>query len=121
MSHSLEYREKDGYVLLRMFGDLNAEVARPAIKAWLAMAAEYDCKRVLIDYTDCNVTESTIGMFDLAAKLGDVGVPRTMPIAAVAAGDLEDHRFVETVAQNRGWTYKVFTDLEEAERWLKGS
>jgi hypothetical protein len=121
MSYSLEYRERDGYILLRMMGDLNADVARPAIKAWLAMAAEYDCRRMLVDYTDCRVVESTLGMFDLAAKLGDVGVPRTVSIASVVHSDLKDHLFVETVAQNRGWIYRVFSDFEEAERWLKSS
>jgi hypothetical protein len=51
--------------------------------------------------------------------LDKMGVPRDTKIAVVMDRDLEKHGFAETVAVNRGWFIRYFTDLKEAERWLE--
>ena len=43
---------------------------------------------------------------------------RRLRRAVVAAADLEDYLFYETVAFNRGQYAKVFTDIEEARKWI---
>ena len=40
--------------------------------------------------------------------------------ALVAQDDLENFRFFENVAVNRGQRVKLFTDIDEARRWLLG-
>ena len=41
--------------------------------------------------------------------------------AVVAAEDLKDYLFYETAAINRGQHLKVFTDIDEAKKWLSES
>jgi hypothetical protein len=83
------------------------------------MVSEKNCSRALADFTGTKLAESTLGMFDLASGLEDIGMPRNLKMATLVKSDLSNHTFFETVAQNRGWTYRVFTDFREAVEWLK--
>jgi len=43
---------------------------------------------------------------------------RDFKIALVYSGDMEDHKFMETVVVNRGYNLSVFPEIDEAILWL---
>ncbi|MFM8332326.1 MAG: hypothetical protein ACKN9T_11615, partial [Candidatus Methylumidiphilus sp.] len=62
-----------------------------------------------------------LGTFDIyeAAKFLAEQVPRAAKAAIVCnAKYIEDARFWENVAVNRGLSVRVFCDIDAAERWL---
>ncbi len=62
---------------------------------------------------------SAIDMYILGEKLADM-VPKNVCVAFVdeQIQQLELNKFSETVAYNRGGKGKVFSDYQEAEKWL---
>lgn len=58
--------------------------------------------------------------FDLSDNPGQLGWVRTVRIAVVRleGTPLEQLRAVETVAVNRGFPLRVFTEESDARRWL---
>ena len=76
--------------------------------------------RFLFDMTQAEI----IGGINEAYKAGTVPVDPDRQqvrqrIALVYAGDLANHRFMETVAVNRGYLLRVFDNLDLALDWLK--
>ena len=41
-----------------------------------------------------------------------------LKIALLFAGDMEDHKFMENVAYNRGYQVRVFDNRDQAMAWL---
>ena len=77
------------------------------------------CRRFLFDMTG---TEIIGGTFDIY-QTGSVPVDSdrrqiTQQIALVYSSNLADHKFMETVAVNRGYNLRVFDQINKAIEWL---
>lgn len=85
-----------------------------------AMCKEADITHELIDICDAEIHFSTLEIFEFITSFADV-FPRHTKHAVVFSPttfDSEKSRFAETVANNHGIIMKMFTDLDEATRWL---
>lgn len=63
---------------------------------------------------------STTEMFDLASHLRELGWDPRIPLAIVDTNEESrgDNEFGATVATNRGFAVRAFTDVASAEDWL---
>ena len=63
---------------------------------------------------------STFDLFEFGKEFPMGQFPRKVKIAVVDGnGPKPDVRFVVTVAKNRGFTMELFTDADDARRWLQ--
>jgi hypothetical protein len=86
--------------------------------AVLTIALEHGCRGILCDERHLEYRLGTLDLFDLAGAAAQ-HVPRTLLVALVPdASGIEDAKFYETVAVNRGVQVRAFIDIDEARRWL---
>ncbi len=87
-------------------------------QAVIEACREHQCTHVLTDERKLDYNLSTIDTYELA-KYYAGAVSSLVKIAIVCSPDnFVDGKFWETVGQNRGLTVRVFTDVEQAHRWL---
>jgi hypothetical protein len=86
------------------------------IASQISRAGEYE---VLLDTRGAEVVLSTTDIYDLGVALANHPSMRQSKIGLLAPmSDVDNARFLETVAQNRGVTIRAFTDFEQAITWL---
>ena len=93
-----------------------------ALDVWTQVAESYlkgRLNRVLAVW-DVPGRLPTMAAFNLGSKIDALGVGRQFKLAIVHLKEdrLEDSKFAETVAVNRGYRIKVFGDEETAQNWL---
>ena len=75
-------------------------------------------KKVLVDETKLKYSLSTIQSYESGSFVAETA-PSTVKIALVCRQDgWKEAKFWETVAVNRGARVKIFTGLEDAEKWI---
>ena len=84
--------------------------------------AENDCGRFIFDLREAMILGGTFGAYQAGRVPSDAHHgQRAQMIALVYAGDLSEHKFLETVAVNRGYNVRVFDDLDAARAWMTPS
>jgi hypothetical protein len=84
----------------------------------LQEAISGDFSRVICDERELEYNLKIYETFESAKKMADSS-PKNGKVAIVASRkNIEDARFWETVATNRGLNVRVFDDMREAERWI---
>lgn len=77
--------------------------------------------RVLCDERDLEYRLNTLDIYESAAFIADHAPGVARVAIACNPRDIDDGRFWETVAANRGLTVRVFKDIESARSWLGGA
>ena len=90
-------------------------VFQPLIDACIS----HQCNKALIDATDLDVGLNTMELFKAGEDAAHMS-RLNLRVAIVAREDMFD-QFFEDVAVNRGGDIEVFTDMDAAREWLKGS
>ena len=85
--------------------------ARPVIE-------EHSCTRILYDFRDTEIEDSTLGTYMTGDKAAELGFDWKFKAAVIFSEDEEKHAFVETVMVNRGYRIRVFRDESEGISWL---
>jgi len=81
---------------------------------------EQGCQQFLFDMTQAEIIASTMDTFVTGTVPIDTDHRQLQQrIALVYSGDLSDHRFMETVAVNRGYQLRVFDKMDEALDWIR--
>ena len=101
-------------------GDLDVKASRQVLAQIAAAGANLHDYTVLIDLRQVKARLSTTDTFNLATELLEYGETfhRKTAVLARAEQDIDLMTFFETVAKNRGFRVKAFTDFEEAMTWL---
>ncbi len=86
----------------------------------LPVAAQHSCTRFLFDLREAKITAGTTEVFNTGADLTALGFDRSKKAAIVYSQDDSEHRFLETVATNRGHGLRIFKDVNQAISWLTG-
>jgi hypothetical protein len=119
---SIKYSFKVQRDLLRVTAsgkDDNLEEVQAYGMAIIEAALTSKCKKVLCDERSL---EYSLGIMDTfqCAKFMSENAPTVGKAALVYdLKQINDIKFWETVAVNRGVTIKIFNNIKEAERWLK--
>ncbi|MBN1913856.1 MAG: hypothetical protein JW788_05580 [Candidatus Omnitrophica bacterium] len=100
-------------------GKLDHEVVKEFAKEIARVVSEHDCKRFLNDNSKVELDLSVIEIYELPGFLDTAGMDRSWKRALIVPGLSKDYIFFETVANNYGYTVKLFTDKESAISWLK--
>jgi hypothetical protein len=119
MSDVVDVYDKDEFVLVTYTGEFNVEAANRTIDRALQACKEFGKTRLLLD---CKNMIGALSVFDRfqVAEYGQK-LQGTMSKVAMVRPESQDpsDKFTETVAVNRGVNLKLFTDFEEAVKWLK--
>lgn len=80
----------------------------------IAFGLKHNCSQFLFDMRNTTIVGGPIDTFYMAHNPEEIGAKRNYRFAAVYSDDLEQHRFLETVVQNRGFYFRVFNEIDEA-------
>ena len=82
---------------------------------------DHGCRKILLDLTKAYIISDKLSSFELANPNPDVSAElRKFKFAAVYDTISQDIYFFETVASNRGLTFKAFETKGQAIEWLEG-
>ena len=88
-------------------------------------AKENDCRLILTDFREVSRKLSFFQIYELPNRTKDIFAAFGINIflykrANVAVKDLDEYIFHENVMVNRGQNEKMFTNLDQAKKWLIG-
>ena len=118
MDVQLQIQEMPDYLAVRFTGSMK-EAGHE-----LALIAEH-CKRakknkLLLDFTETHGELSIADKYHLGDKAEIFMAYKLIKVAVVGRSEQFDlQKFGETVARNRWLDARVFTNVEDAEKWLK--
>jgi hypothetical protein len=116
----LRITHHDQYIEFEFLGEFSPPAAMKVVDAMVATCVESECYRVLLDCRQMSGPLSVIDRFTVA-EYGAQVILRRIKIAVVGRDDqVQEDRFFENAAVNRGLRLKVFTDADEAVGWLPG-
>ena len=125
MSYELKYNAELQLMELQFTGEMTFKDIQDAAAALARMTKETGSVLLLNDCRQATIRMSTVEIYEVPNALRDILAANGVDIfsirrALVAQDDLENFGFFETVAVNRGQRVKLFTDIDEARRWLLG-
>ncbi|MFC1475725.1 STAS/SEC14 domain-containing protein [Candidatus Zixiibacteriota bacterium] len=119
MKIQVKYLPEDDIVLTEVEGEITVEMARQAVAESIKEGAKHGTNLILGDLRGTYMGASTIDIYELPRILKRDGVGAKHINALVVAQDLQDHAFMETVADNQALSIRFFTRMDEAKAWLK--
>lgn len=120
MEYTTQFDQDTGICSVAVTGD----VRRPGDSVKLQQLArdfgtDHRCHRFIFDLRGATIVGSTIDVFETGTVPADTNhSQQAQMVALVYTGDLTDHRFLETVAVNRGYNLRVFGHMDEAREWV---
>jgi hypothetical protein len=120
------YNEENSIIETRLTESITNKDVLKFIDDMIQLTLKHDCILWIVDYTNARYKLSTMQIFDLPAEvfkkmdlLGDKKYH--IKRAIIRINDNADFAFLENVANNRGQNLLVFSDRNEAKKWLKGN
>lgn len=125
MSHTIIYNPETHIVEIKIQGDLTLNIVKEIVSEVAQVAKEQNCFLILNDMREVVMKLSTLEIYELPKIMSDTSRASGLMMykfkrAFVAAKDLEDYKFFETVTANRAQYAKLFFDMGEAKKWLSG-
>ena len=117
MECDVRYDAETETIVLKVTGDVEVEAVKQAAPAVTALIREHRCRRMLTDMRGAAFRLDTFQIYRMPETMAQAGIG-SLRRAMVFSRDLEDAKFYETVTANRAQFMKVFTDMDEARRWL---
>lgn len=125
MEYTIQLDKENGLVFVRAAGDWERETDNLMAQQILQTVDESGLRKVLLDIRELRFDLSMAQIFERAKTMRDARMMRGTVSSKVAlvysAQDPKldvDMRFFETTSQNRAIPYRVFKDIEEAQKWL---
>lgn len=121
MNYTSEYDEASGICTIRVTG----KHKRPEDSLVLQQFArdfedEQNCRLFLFDMTQATIIGGTVDTFETGTVPTDKDRTQLkQKIALAYSGDITEHKFMENVAVSRGYTLRVFEQIDKALEWLK--
>lgn len=117
----LSITNMDSYLLVEFHGEFSVESGKHCVDRMAEACDKHQLSKVLLD---CRNIKGKMPVFD-RFQVAEYGASKRRQIGRFALLNREDvllpDNFVENVAVNRGMQMKIFTDFEQAERWLTKS
>jgi len=125
MAYDIRMEIREGYLRVDVSGKREpGKEAERSIESWKDVARickEHDLHAVL---TILNLSGRlpVFAAYDIISTLSDVGLRGRYKLAVVDLNDAsrEDNLFAETVARNRGFSVRTFSNEEDALAWMLG-
>jgi hypothetical protein len=118
-SYKISFEQREGY--LYVYGNAKQDSFDTSLGFWMDIATyckENNISKVLVeeDFGTDNSMMDTYEIMIQGQKVGFIGVK--VAFVDRQPDHMDTNLFAETVAQNRGLIAKVFSNVEEAEKWL---
>ena len=119
MSHQVTVENREKYLYFKVTGENSPETIGAYMKDIVELCRKHDCFRILINECLTGPRLPTMDVFNVASEGAMQLLGQFDAIAYVDAqmGDMGD--FVESVAVNRGMPLAFFSDIREAEEWIR--
>lgn len=113
MTFEVKLDEINQLIHARFNADSTIEDWKNALEIVMKLYGETNIYHVLVDVRKQTDLAGTFDLFEFASNL-----PHSMVFAVLCDLQLDEHRFIETVATNRGITVKDFDSEQDAIDWL---
>jgi hypothetical protein len=125
MTHIVIYNSELHIVESRLQGDMTLGEVDEIITKTAKIAKENDCRLIFNDFREVSRKLSILQIYELPDRLRTIFTSFGINVglykrANVVAKDWDEYIFHENVMVNRGQKEKVFTDMDEAKKWLLG-
>ena len=123
LSYTVQYDAEAGLITASAQGAIDMQTLTAFVHAIVSALKEHNCRLVLNDVREVTVLLSTVQIYDLPDMIVELASAEGLEAleikrALVAAGDLSDFSFFETVSLNRMHNIKIFRDMDKARAWL---
>jgi hypothetical protein len=120
MSHLLDIVKKEDYLQITFSGPFSIDAAKRSVDDMVAACRKEHCAKVLFDCRPMTGDLTVLDRFEVG-QYGEGTIPQTVKIAMLGRNEqILPDRFFETVARNRGVNLLLFTEVDDALKWLKG-
>lgn len=121
MQYSFTSEAKDGYLHVRVQGDNTQVVVRRYIQEMNRTSQEEGCPYVLLEENLEGPRLSVGDVFAIITEEGERarGIVKHIAFVDVNSSSLQTMKFAETVAYNRGISIAMFSNVADAEKWLR--
>ena len=125
MTHIVIYNSELHIVESRLQGDMTLGEVDEIITKTAKIAKENDCRLIFNDFREVSRKLSILQIYELPDRIRTIFTSFGINVglykrANVVAKDWDEYIFHENVMVNRGQKEKVFTDMDEAKKWLLG-
>lgn len=123
MSYHLTIEEKPSYLHAKVTGTHNAQNARRFLVEVHEACVQRNFSRVLLEMNFSGRSMDIFSIFDVISERSPDALKfeRIAYVDASSERDPQQAKFAETVANNRGVNVRLFRNLDDAERWIRGS
>ncbi len=113
MSYTISKSENGKYILLKVVGTINRQLALQYYLEAHALGAENGIKRYLVDFTECRNTDTVLRNFTFANQdMQSPGIDQTARMALLVNPNDHSFDFIETLLRNAGNDVTLFHDRQ---------
>lgn len=116
----VQFKPEFGIVYARIEELRDLRFSREYSEQILSIAAEYGCKRLLIDVRSLDISAASKDNFEALIRLVNLGLDRSIARALLFDVALDDLMIYETVARKLGFNVRLFRNQSAALGWLNG-
>ncbi|HMR99076.1 MAG TPA: hypothetical protein PKE62_07455 [Anaerolineales bacterium] len=125
MPYTVIYNPELHIIEARLIGNMTVGEVDEIIAKTAKIAKEKECRLIFTDFREVSQKLSIVQIYQLPDRIKNIFTSLGVNIslckrANVVANDLDDYIFHENVMVNRGQIEKVFTDFDQATKWLIG-
>jgi hypothetical protein len=124
MDYNFTVEQKEDYLLVKVEGENTPQNVKKYLTEILNMCKIYCCYKVLIEENLVSPSIGTIDMFNVVREAANHPMSSKVKIAYIDINkehNMSNLLFGETVAVNRAVNVKVFSDYNDAKKWLQNS
>ena len=110
---------KQGVIRAVYSGDADFGVTTEMLRKVARISSESQSKLLLLDIREVEDRQYHVDAIRHAEQAPELGIDQTFRIALLRSRNDPMLQYIETVAINRGFRAKAFTDESEALAWLK--
>ena len=110
------------WALIEVHGSVTTETIKSIVNEATQLAKEHSLLDFLYDGTDSSSSISILDQYQVVNRdLSMLGFDRRAKIAMLIRAEDTSRDFIETALRNAGYNCRLFTEREEAKRWLSQS
>lgn len=118
MGYELSYDAEKKIIRGRVLGEFIPSLVKNMAVDLEKLGRKHKCPRLLNDLREAVISKSLLDIYSMPRVVEQAGMQKSFRRAIVVNPPVNDYRFLETVSVNEGQEVRVFSDPEEALRWL---
>ena len=118
MPFEISIFKEGGYIRIRHYGEISVAEIGDARNAAIKKVLRHFIFKILVDVCEVTNKLSTLDAFSATSDHSKIKRPGLRGAIVAREDQMEDARFMENVAVNRGMNIRAFHDMERALSWL---